>query len=135
MDKSHRHRRPLWTEWGNLVHKREDMTPKKPKQTLTGLIRCRVAEYQARQLAGETQKTFAEELTAAGHPINYADFRKLYSRARKQLLVTPVATTMPAPFPAAAPTKVPPKHAPVVTTKCTGYVHRDMSSFRDDELI
>ena len=64
------------------------MTAKKPpKQTLTGLIRSRVATYQARQLAGELQKTFAQELTDEGHPISYSDFRALYSRARIQLKV------------------------------------------------
>ena len=36
-------------------------------------------------VAGVTQKTFAEELTAEGHPISYADFRTLLARARKQL--------------------------------------------------
>jgi hypothetical protein len=56
-----------------------------PKQTLTGIIRSRMTEYEARRLAGVTQKTFAEELTAEGHPISYADFRTLYARARKQL--------------------------------------------------
>lgn len=55
------------------------------KQTLTGIIRSRMADYEARRLSGVSQKTFAEELTAEGYPISYADFRTLYSRARKQL--------------------------------------------------
>lgn len=55
------------------------------RQTLTGIIRSRASQYQARQVAGVTQRTFAEELTAEGHKISYADFRTLYARARKQL--------------------------------------------------
>ena len=68
------------------------------RQTLTGIIRSRMASYQARQLAGVTQKTFAEELTNEGHPISYADFRTLYSRARKQLSssITVAASAKPA---------------------------------------
>lgn len=63
-----------------------DMTEKETaRQTLTGIIRSRASQYQARQLAGVTQRTFAEELTAEGHKISYADFRTLYARARKQL--------------------------------------------------
>ena len=62
------------------------MTEKKAaRQTLTGIIRSRMASYQARQLAGELQKTFAAELTDEGHSINYKDFRTLYSRAKKQV--------------------------------------------------
>ena len=62
------------------------MTAKKPtKLTLTAIIRSRVPIYQARQWAGELQKTFAQELTDEGHPTSYAQFRVLYSRARIQL--------------------------------------------------
>ena len=44
-----------------------------------------MSDYEARRLAGVSQRTFAEELTAEGHPVSYADFRTLYARARKQL--------------------------------------------------
>ncbi len=77
------------------------------RQTLTGIIRSRMASYQARQLAGVTQKTFAEELTNEGHPISYADFRTLYSRARKQLSAS-ITVAEPAPKPIR---KEPPNHA------------------------
>jgi len=60
--------------------------PAPRRQTLTCLIRSRVATYQARQLHGESQKTFAEELTSEGRPISYADFCTLYASARKQPL-------------------------------------------------
>lgn len=53
------------------------------------MIRARIPEYQRRQLEGESQKTFAEEMTGDGHPISYADFRTLYARARKQVINTP----------------------------------------------
>lgn len=77
------------------------------RQTLTGIIRSRMASYQARQLSGVTQKTFAEELTNEGHPISYADFRTLYSRARKQLSAS---ITVAEPTPKST-RKEPPNHA------------------------
>ena len=63
-----------------------NMTARKPpKLTLTAIIRSRVTTYKARQWAGESQKTFAQELTDEGHPTSYAQFRVLYSRVRIQL--------------------------------------------------
>jgi hypothetical protein len=63
-----------------------NMTARKPpKLTLTAIIRSRVPTYKARQWAGESQKTFAQELTDEGHPTSYAQFRVLYSRVRIQL--------------------------------------------------
>lgn len=76
---------------------------KTSRQTLTGLIRSRVADYKARQLAGITQKTFAEELTQEGHPISYADFRTLYARARKQVSAAEGVTLPTSPQPPKEP--------------------------------
>lgn len=64
------------------------MTKDNAKKTLTGLIRSRVAIYEARQLDGVSQKTFAEELTEEGREVSYRTFRVLYARARKQISQT-----------------------------------------------
>lgn len=114
------------------------MTKETARQSLTGLIRSRMATYQARQLAGVTQKTFAEELTAEGHAISYADFRTLYARARKQLEAreakqqhrpTPPAAEGPSARTAAGNDKDDP------LTRNTGFDFKGTKSFNTDDLI
>lgn len=62
---------------------------KQPKQqTLIGLIRSRLREYETRQIEGVTQQTFAEELTREGRKVSYSNFRTLYARAKKQVSQT-----------------------------------------------
>ena len=117
---------------------KKDSETNKPKQTLTGLIRSRVPQYEARQFAGETQKTFAEELTAEGHPISYADFRKLYTRARKQIkkaATNPTTAPMAARTIGAESTKVAAETVRSNSTDSAGYVHRDTSTYGDDDLF
>ena len=64
----------------------EDMNQvKKPRRTLTGIIRSRMADYQKRRREGFTQEAFAEELTNEGYPISCATFRRLYTRVKQQL--------------------------------------------------
>lgn len=100
------------------------------KQSLTGIIRSRMADYEARRLAGVSQKTFAEELTAEGYPISYADFRTLYSRARKQLIEGKFGiTTGPRKEPIQQQKQTQPENP---LTKKVGFEHKHRN---DDELI
>lgn len=112
------------------------------RQTLTGIIRSRMASYQARQLAGVTQKTFAEELTNEGHPISYADFRTLYSRARKQLSASiTVAEPAPkkeqknAPSIAQKPDQKKQEVPPNPLTKKAGFEFKGTNSVDENDLI
>lgn len=111
------------------------------RQTLTGLIRSRMATYQARQLAGVTQKTFAQELTDEGHPISYADFRTLFSRARKQLAAQAQPSTEPRkePINEKKLTKKQDKTTKKVPdnplTKSTGFEYEGTLGFDENDLI
>lgn len=61
----------------------------KPKATLSGTIRKRLPDIEAKMYEGIRQATIVEELVEEGFTVSLKDFRQLLYRARKRKLNTP----------------------------------------------
>ena len=57
-----------------------------PTKTVSGVIRTRLAVYEARLYGGENVDTFVSELCAEGYTLKKGSFYVLFHRAKKSRL-------------------------------------------------